>query len=106
MSLSEAKRVGFDAVSFERESRSRASYYPGSKTLKTRIVVEVRTRRLLGAQMVGEEGVVGRIDVLATALFARMTVDEVHNLDLAYAPPFGPVYDAIIDVCGKAALEL
>ena len=54
----------------------------------------------------GEEGVVGRIDALATALFARMTVDEVHNLDLAYAPPFGPVYDAIIDVCGKAALEL
>ncbi len=106
MSLSEAKRAGFDAASFERESRSRASYYPGSKTLKTRIVVERRTRRLLGAQMVGEEGVVGRIDALATALFARMTVDEVHNLDLAYAPPFGPVYDAIIDVCGKAALEL
>ena len=106
MSLSEAKRAGFDAASFERESRSRASYYPGSKTLKTRIVVERRTRRLLGAQMVGEEGVVGRIDALATALFARMTVDEVHNLDLAYAPPFGSVYDAIIDVCGKAALEL
>ena len=69
-------------------------------------VVELRTRRLLGAQMVGEEGVVGRIDALATALFAHMTVDEVHHLDLAYAPPFGPVYDAIVDVCGKAALEL
>ena len=106
LSLGEAKRAGFDAVSFERESRSRARYYPGSKPLKTRIVVERRTRRLLGAQMVGEEGVVGRIDALATALFARMTVDEVHHLDLAYAPPFGPVYDAIIDVCGKAALEI
>ena len=100
MSLSEAKRL-IRRRSFERESCSRASYYPGSKTLKTRIVVEPRTRRLLGAQMVGEEGVVGRIDALATALFARMTVDEVHNLDLAYAPPFGPIYDAIIDVCGK-----
>jgi CoA-dependent NAD(P)H sulfur oxidoreductase len=56
--------------------------------------------------MLGEEGVCGRIDVFATALFARMGVDEVHHLDLAYAPPFGPVYDAILDICGKASLEL
>lgn len=106
LSLAEATRAGFDAVEFERTSRSRAGYYPGSKPLKVRIVVERRTRRLLGAQMLGEEGVVGRIDALATALFARMSVDDVHHLDLAYAPPFGPVYDAIIDVCGRAALEL
>jgi len=101
-----AKRAGFDAVVFEHRSRSRASYYPGSKPLWIRIAVERRTRRLLGAQMLGEEGVCGRIDALATALFARMSVDEVHHLDLAYAPPFGPVYDAIVHVCGKAALEL
>ncbi len=106
LSLAEAQRVGFDAVVFERTSRSRASYYPGSKALTIRIVVERRTRRLLGAQLLGEEGVVGRIDALATALFARMSVDDVHHLDLAYAPPFGPVYDAIIDVCGRAAREL
>lgn len=43
---------------------------------------------------------------LATALFARMNIDEIHHLDLAYAPPFGPVYDAILDICGKATLEL
>jgi CoA-dependent NAD(P)H sulfur oxidoreductase len=101
-----AARAGFDAAVFERRSRSRAGYYPGSKPLWTRIVVERRTRRLLGAQMLGEEGVCGRIDVFATALFARMGVDEVHHLDLAYAPPFGPVYDAILDICGKASLEL
>ena len=101
-----AARAGFDAAVFERRSRSRACYYPGSKPLWTRIVVERRTRRLLGAQMLGEEGVCGRIDVFATALFARMGVDEVHHLDLAYAPPFGPVYDAILDICGKASLEL
>ncbi len=106
LSLEEAQQAGFNAVVFELESRTRARYYPGSKPLKIRIVVERRTRRLLGAQLIGEEGVVGRIDALATALFARMTIDEVHQLDLAYAPPFGPVYDAIIDVCGKAALEL
>ncbi|MFT5089399.1 MAG: NADPH-dependent 2,4-dienoyl-CoA reductase/sulfur reductase-like enzyme [Candidatus Latescibacterota bacterium] len=106
LSPAAALRAGFDTAVFERRSRSRASYYPGSKPLWTRIVVERRTRRLLGAQMVGEEGVGGRIDVLATALFARMSVDEIHHLDLAYAPPFGPVYDAIIDICGKAALEL
>ncbi|MGY8824654.1 MAG: FAD-dependent oxidoreductase [Candidatus Latescibacterota bacterium] len=106
LSPAAALRAGFDIAVFKRRSRSRASYYPGSKPLWTRIVVERRTRRLLGAQMVGEEGVGGRIDVLATALFARMSVDEIQHLDLAYAPPFGPVYDAIIDICGKAALEL
>jgi len=101
-----AERAGFEVAVFTRQSRSRAGYYPGAKPLWTRIVVERRTRRLLGAQMIGEEGVVGRIDVFATALFARLSVDEIHHLDLAYAPPFGPVYDAILDICGKATLEL
>ena len=46
--------------------------------------------------MVGREGVTGRIDTLATALHARMTVEQVEGLDLAYAPPFAPVYDPVL----------
>jgi CoA-dependent NAD(P)H sulfur oxidoreductase len=102
----EAERSGFDAAIFERRSRSRAKYYPGGSDIATRIAVDRRTRRLLGAQMIGREGVAGRIDVFATALFNRMTVDDIYNLELAYAPPYGPVYDPVIDICGKAGLEL
>ncbi|MEE3259608.1 MAG: hypothetical protein VX293_10405 [Candidatus Latescibacterota bacterium] len=54
----------------------------------------------------GREGAAGRIDVFATALFNRMTIDEIYDLDLAYAPPYGPVYDPVIDLCGRAVLDL
>ena len=106
LSAEQAKKAGFDAALFARASRSRAGYYPGGSALTTRIVVDRHTRRLLGAQMVGKEGVAGRIDVFATALFNRMTVDDIYNLDLAYAPPYGPVYDPVIDICSRAGLEL
>ena len=106
LDLERARAAGFDAQAFLREGRSRAGYYPGGEAIRTRIVADRRTRRLLGAQMVGKEGVSGRIDVFAAALFSRMTVDDVYNLDLAYAPPYGPVYDPIIEICGRAALEL
>jgi len=101
-----AEKAGFEAAVFMRESRSRAAYYPGGSAVRTRIVVDRQTRRLLGAQMVGKEGVAGRIDVFAAALFSRMTVDDIYNLDLAYAPPYGPVYDPVIEICGRAGLEL
>ena len=106
LDLERARAAGFDAQAFSREGRSRAGYYPGGEAIWTRIVADRRTRRLLGAQMVGREGVSGRIDVFAAALFARMTVDDVYNLDLAYAPPYGPVYDPVIEICGRAAIEL
>ena len=102
----QAEKAGFEVAVFERQSRSRAGYYPGGSAISTRIAVDRKTRRLLGAQMIGREGVAGRIDVFAAALFRRMTVDEIYNLDLAYAPPYGPVYDPVIDICGKAGLEL
>ena len=102
----EAVEAGFVPAVFARQSHSRAAYYPGGSAISTRIVVDRRTRRLLGAQMLGQEGVAGRIDVFATALFNRMTVEEIYNLDLAYAPPYGPVYDPIIEICGRANLEL
>ena len=102
----QAEAAGFDAVPFTRQSQSRAGYYPGGSPIWTRIVVDRRTRRLLGAQMLGREGIAGRIDVFAAALFNRMRVDEVYNLDLGYAPPFGPVYDPVIEICGRASLTL
>jgi pyruvate/2-oxoglutarate dehydrogenase complex dihydrolipoamide dehydrogenase (E3) component len=60
------------------------------------MVMDVRTRRVLGVQMVGRKGVAKRIDSAAVALHAQMTVDEIAWLDLSYAPPFAPVWDALI----------
>ncbi len=72
-----------------------ADYYPGAEALHMKLVVEKPTGRLLGAQIIGEQGVDKRIDVLATAIAAKMNVEDLENLDLAYAPQFnsakGPV---------------
>jgi NADPH-dependent 2,4-dienoyl-CoA reductase/sulfur reductase-like enzyme/rhodanese-related sulfurtransferase len=72
-----------------------AGYYPGAEAIHMKLVVEQNTGRLLGAQIVGEHGVDKRIDVLATALHAGMGVQDLEQLDLAYAPQFnsakGPV---------------
>lgn len=106
LTLPAAERAGYSAAVFSQKSHTRAAYYPGTQPLWLRIVVDRRTRRLLGAQILGREGVAGRIDVFATALFKRMSVDEIYDLDLAYAPPYGPVYDPVIDICGRAMLEL
>ena len=60
-----------------------------------KLVAERGTARVLGAQIVGDEGSDKRIDTVATALHARMRVDDLIDLDLAYAPPFGSVWDPI-----------
>ena len=62
--------------------------------------------RLLGAQMAGAEGVAKRIDVLATALHARMTVEQVAGLDLSYAPPFSTVWDPVLIAAQEMLREL
>jgi len=75
---------------------SRAHYYPGSKPLTIKLVVEKSSGRLLGAQMIGQADVAKRLDVLATAITAKMTVEDIGMLDLTYAPPVAPVYDPIL----------
>jgi len=73
-----------------------ASYYPGAKLLTIKLLTERESGRLLGAQVVGESGVDKRIDVLATALHAGLRIDELEELDLAYAPPFGAAKDPVV----------
>ena len=75
--------------------RSHAGYYPGSKEMWIKYVVENATGRLLGAQIVGRDGVDKRIDVLATAIIGGMTVSDIIDLELAYAPPFGAAKDPV-----------
>jgi len=99
----EAARDGFRTVAGRIESTTRASYYPGAAPVTVKVVAEARTGRLLGGQIVGGAGSAKRIDVLATALTATMTVDEMINLDLAYAPPFSPVWDPVVTAARVAA---
>lgn len=80
----------------------RAGYYPGAEPVKIKLVLDKREKKILGAQMVGKSGVAKRIDVLATAISAGMTADDLAMLDLAYAPPFAPVYDPV-NVAGSVA---
>jgi NADPH-dependent 2,4-dienoyl-CoA reductase/sulfur reductase-like enzyme len=99
----EAAAAGFDALGVTTEASSRAHYYPGAQPMKIKLVVERRTGRLLGAQIVGGASAGKRIDVLATALWNGMTVAEVAEMDLSYAPPFTPVWDPVLLAAGKAA---
>ena len=74
---------------------SHAGYYPGGKVMTMKVVFERETYRLLGAQIVGYEGVDKRIDVLATAIRAGMKATELKELDLAYAPPYSSAKDPV-----------
>src|ERR1051325_3391088 len=101
LSEAEARDAGFDASSIESETASRAGYYPGGSKILTRLVFD-RRGRLLGAQMVGREGVAQRIDVYAAALYASLKVEDIERFDLAYAPPYAPTIDPILRAAHKA----
>ena len=84
---------------------SREPYYPGAKAIVLKLIFEKRTGRILGAQIVGEEGVDKRIDVLATAMRAGLTADKLADIELAYAPSFGAAKD-VINMAGFMAADV
>ncbi|MCI0643401.1 MAG: CoA-disulfide reductase [Chloroflexi bacterium] len=96
LSEKEARVEGFEVETATITSSSRAHYMPEHPPLHVKLVFEPGSRRLLGAQMVGQEGVAKRIDVIAAALHAGWTTYELAELDLSYAPPFAPVWDPIL----------
>ena len=97
----EARRHDLDPIATTITSDDIAHYYPGSKPTTIQLIAD-RAHRLLGAQVVGRSGVAGRVNVLATALSAGMTIDDVAELDLGYAPPFAPVWDPVLVAANKA----
>jgi len=100
--MKEADEAGFRYVTAHVDSTTRAGYFPGAKPIRVKLLAEQRSGRLLGAQIVGREGAAKRIDVLATAIWNEMSVDEVLSLDLSYAPPFAPVWDPVLIAARKA----
>jgi len=94
--------AGFEPVSASIEGTTRAHYYPQARPLSIKVIAERRTGRLLGAQIVGQEGAAKRIDVFATALWNEMSVGDLLNVDLSYAPPFSPVWDPVLIAARQA----
>jgi len=99
----DARRAGFAYVTVTVRSSTKAAYFPGTRPMTVKMIAERRTGRLLGVQIVGREGSAKRIDTAATALWNRMTVEDMTALDLAYAPPFSPVWDPILVAARQAA---
>ncbi len=89
------KKAGLDVDTVILSPMSHAGYYPGGKVMTMKVVFEKETYRLLGAQIVGYQGVDKRIDVLATAIRAGMKATELKDLDLAYAPPYSSAKDPV-----------
>lgn len=90
-----AKAAGLDYDKVFLSPSSHASYYPGAQVMTMKVVFEKKTYKLLGAQIIGYEGVDKRIDVLATAMHAGLTAIELKNLDLSYAPPYSSAKDPV-----------
>ncbi len=101
LNVAEAREAGFDPVETVIQSRSRAHAHPGSTTIHVQMVGDRRSGKLLGVQMVGKEGAAHRINAPAVALHAGMTVADFIQCDLAYAPPFGPVWDPLLTAANQ-----
>ena len=90
-----SRRAGLPVDSVILSPMSHAGYYPGGKVMTMKVVFERESFRLLGAQIIGYDGVDKRIDVLATAIHAGMKATELKELDLAYAPPYSSAKDPV-----------
>jgi len=91
-----ASEAGFDPVSRTITAGSRSGYYPGNAETTVTLVADRQTEQLLGGTITGEDRAAVRIDTIATALESDQTVSAVQRLDLAYAPPFSPVWDPVL----------
>lgn len=91
----EATAAGFEPVVADIESTTAAGYMPNSRPVSVRLLAERGSGRLLGTQTAGGPGSAKRVDVVAAALAGRLTVEDLLQLDLGYAPPFSPVWDPL-----------
>ena len=105
LSVEQARAEGFSPVAARIEAPVRPHYFTSAKTT-VELVADRASRRLIGGSVIGEEGAAGRIDVIAAALQSRLRVDEFEQLDLAYSPPFSPVWDPLLIAAQQLIKEL
>jgi len=99
----EATAKGLAASAMTIQAMDRAAYYPGGTPLSVKLIVDGASRRLLGAQLIGPQGAAKRVDVLAAALYGRMTVDDLTRLDYSCAPPYAPVWETTLVAASVAS---
>jgi NADPH-dependent 2,4-dienoyl-CoA reductase/sulfur reductase-like enzyme len=99
----EAAAAGLSVVAATIRDSTRAHYYPGAGPIWVKLVADAGNGRLLGGQIVGVEGAAKRIDVLATAVWSGLDLDQLELLDLGYAPPFSGVYDPLLIAARQTA---
>jgi NADPH-dependent 2,4-dienoyl-CoA reductase/sulfur reductase-like enzyme len=99
MSEDDTKKLKIDYTTVFVKSADHPGYYPNQTPIWIKLICEKRTRRILGAQAVGNKGAVLRIDIFAVAIHANMSADELGMADLCYAPPFAGVWDAVHIAC-------
>jgi len=104
LSLDEAKKEGYDAFKTTITAPITAHGYPHQGSITISLIADKSTGKLLGGQIAGNFEGVWRIDIIAAALYSELTVKDVQNLDLAYSPPFAPVWDPIL-VCANQAIK-
>lgn len=106
LSEREAKDAEFPYMSVTTEAKNHASYYPQAETLSIKLTFHRDNGLLLGGQVIGKAGVDKRTDVLAVAIFNNMTVEQLEDLDLSYAPPYNSTWDPIQRAARKAVGKL
>lgn len=106
LTANEARDAGFHPDEITITAPSRAHAHPGSSQIHVTMTGDRLSGRLLGVQLVGREGVAHRIDAPAVALHNRMTVEAFYQTDLAYAPPFGPVWDPMLTAANQLLKKL
>jgi NADPH-dependent 2,4-dienoyl-CoA reductase/sulfur reductase-like enzyme len=105
LSVALARAEGLSTASARIDALSRPRYYDGSKTT-VELVADRATGRLIGGSVIGADGAAGRINVIATALHNRMRVEDFAALDLAYSPPFSPVWDPLLIAAQQLVKQL
>ncbi|EYB67170.1 FAD-dependent pyridine nucleotide-disulfide oxidoreductase [Deinococcus phoenicis] len=106
LTQAEADGLGLRAVSVDVDSTDHAGYYPDAAPIHVRLTAERGSGRLLGAQLVGQPDSVKRVDVVAALLHKRASVQDLFELDLAYAPPFSSVWDVLLVAADRLGREL
>jgi len=97
LSEKEAKELGYDVVTAFVPGPDKAHFFPGKKLILTKLIADRKTGKMLGVQLIGPGDIARRLDVMVTALTFGATAHQVANLDLAYAPPFSPAMDNLIN---------
>ena len=95
LTLKEAEKEGFDVITTKIDTRNQAGYYPGVKKISLKGIFDKKSKRVLGAEVIGKKGVDKRIDVLSTAIYSNLTTKDLVDIDLAYAPPYSTPKDPV-----------